>query len=135
MVQNQAGFLAQRLQQGLVQLQQGLALLGGETEKGALLHGKDRVGYLAEELLPLGRDPYQLVFPVIWHILQLEKAALLQLFQGGVDSLLAKKQFPAQLALADTAARLPQGVKNPERAVGQAEVPGQTVVDPVVLLV
>ena len=110
MLKNQVGFLAQGVQQSLIQFQQGLALLGGEAEKGPLLHGKHRVGHLAEQLLPLGGDPHQLVFPVVGEVLQLEKAALFQLLEGGVDGLLAEKQLSAQLALADAAPLLPQGV-------------------------
>lgn len=103
MIENQGGFLPQGIQQSLIQIQQGLALLGGEAQKGPLLHGKHRVGHLTQELLSLGRDPHQLVFPVVGHVLQLEKAPLFQLLEGGVDGLLAEKKIRAQLALADAA--------------------------------
>ena len=80
-------------------------------------------------------DPHQLVFPVVGDVLQLEKAALLQLLEGRVTGLLAEKQLSAQLTLTDTATLLPQSVEDPKGSVGQPKVPGQTVVDFIVGLV
>ena len=107
----------------------------GGAQKSPLLHGKHRIGHLAEKLLSLRCDPHQLVFPVVWHVLQLKKAALFQLLEGGVNGLLAEEQLSAQLTLTDTASLLPQGVEDPKGGVGQPKVPGQTVVDFIVGLV
>ena len=54
-------------------------------------------GYCVGGIIPL----------IVGEVLQLEKAALFQLLEGGVDGLLAEKQLPAKLALADAAPHLP----------------------------